>query len=175
HRRTRGIDISHAGWGLTEKEICEWVSVAAPIGHRPSWVAPVDSKAIHCGVSHQIGAHLEIVFAENPGKSVSKCHQVLVQGTICIPPAVLERRKSAAEIDGGVTERLQFRSAHDCSIGVDIRLIETDAGKKTLQGGVAVAAQFLEIETSTRFVYQVIVDDVRIGSRNRVIPTFILS
>jgi len=108
------------------------------------------------GIRDKIGAHLEIVFAENPGKSVSKCHQVLVQGTICIPPAVLERRKSAAEIDGGVTERLQFRSAHDCSIGVDIGLIETDAGKKTLQGGVAVAAQFLEIETSTRFVHQVI-------------------
>src|SRR5689334_20637682 len=68
-----------------------------------------------------------------------------------------------------MAECLQFGWPGYSSVGVNIRLIKTDAREETFQRCIAVTEQLLSIETTTRLVHYVGTENVCVRERNRVI------
>ena len=74
---------------------------------KPAHISAILRKAVHCGVADKIGAHLEVVFSDDPSESVSERSQILVQRPIGIPIAVCECRIPVTETHGRMAKRLQ--------------------------------------------------------------------
>ncbi len=105
------------------------------------------------------------MFANYPGKRIPESDEILILWAVRIATTIIKKRKIAAEIDGGVPERFQFVRTGDSTIGINVRLIESDARKKTIQGGIAVNSQLLVVIPGPRFVHNIGGEHPRIRNR----------
>ena len=92
------------------------------------------------------------MFAHNPGQRIAERNQVLVQRAEGVAPAICKSRESIAKADRRVTKRGKREWTHDCSVRIDITLVETNAGEKSLQGRIAMSQKTLPVEPTTRLV-----------------------
>ena len=76
--------------------------------------------------------------------------------------------------DSRMPERRKFIGPDDRTIGAISDWSKPMPRKEALQSRVAVAVQILMIESTTRFIHDVRVENARIGDRKSVIPADIL-
>src|SRR5258708_12227290 len=73
-----------------------------------------------------------------------------------------------------MTKGRQLRRSDHGTVGRDVGLIETNAGKKTLERGIAVPTQSLLVESASQFIHHVIPKQSHVGKGERVIPALVL-
>ena len=154
HRWAGLQHVSNRGWRKAQQEFSEGISSSAGIGHRAARVAAIQGKSIHRGIPDHVATHPKCVFANDPCQGVSESDQILIQRTERIASAIGEVRKSPAsrEKDSRVTKGGKREWSNDRAIGIDITLIEANAGEKTFQGRIAMPQKALPVKATAHLV-----------------------
>src|SRR4051794_41608914 len=152
--------------GFPEQQTCKRCNSAACINDLAARIATRSRKSILAHVADKIGTHLEVVLINHPGEGVAECCKVLASLAFGITVTIAtEVHQPPSEIDEGVPVGGELRLTYNRRISIDCVLIESYAGQKAFQSGVAVSKAIFAIKPATGFVDQIAAEHMYVRAR----------